>query len=696
VTNPVDFAVVSNNRFEDGTIRVNLPDTNDGEGVGIDPVDYGADPTGVEDSQPAFQAAIEAGIALKIPVEPSAGTYKFTAFDTGIRHLQAIGPTNVSDGGFFELRGRGKVTLVSSAANCEFIHLRTALHRPVIEGIEFVNDSIGGTTNKIAIGTFGFSSNKIHHLDINRCTFKGFSRHISLNGVLNPKIHHNNFLAPNGRDGGTTTDTDPNVFVWGFINSNGSVINAEITHNYVNGYSGLNGIDVDAPTTRACMDGFTYGAYNGAIIANNQIVNCQFEPLFASTASNDPDTEPDYEVLVQDNTVEGLLPPNSWQLNTTDPIYQAGWGIRVDAKSATVEGNTVRNCRNGIYCETQAAVQRLKVQNNTIHQGFDYENNSGILVGAQSTYTTEDIIVSENFIVYEYAGAATANRGAIHVVRANNVLIHDNKIIFKNFITDATYKKQGIWLYGCDGVDIDGNYVSGCDHYLDISTTQTATNVSVRNVTDRTLSGFYDGAIPAGVSELSGEKTVEILTGSATLRPVDVAICKPALAGMTLTIPSGSTRVNSAKKVSVINNGAGLVIFAGPVNAGGSLAIGEAIDLYWDQDSSTWVGLKIATSDNIIDANGTTLALYHNEHAGRYVRCSNASGCDLTITETALAAWKDGDVIEIRRTESAGALTLTLGSGVTLDGNNVGSVPQGGNFKLKYLGSDEWDFITVT
>lgn len=76
-----------------------------------------------------------------------------------------------------------------------------------------------------------------------------------------------------------------------------------------------------------------------------------------------------------------------------------------------------------------------------------------------------------------------------------------------------------------------------------------------------------------------------------------------------------------------------------------------------------------------------------------YIRLTNATASVVTIPTNASVAFPIGTEIYFRRGGSAGACSLS-NTGVTVNGGaNVSAVGQSGNFALKKIDTDTWDFI---
>lgn len=89
-----------------------------------------------------------------------------------------------------------------------------------------------------------------------------------------------------------------------------------------------------------------------------------------------------------------------------------------------------------------------------------------------------------------------------------------------------------------------------------------------------------------------------------------------------------------------------------------------------------------------------TLAL---TDAGAYLRHTNASASTLTIPPQSSVSWAADTEVHVRRA-SAGNLTLTPGSGVTLNAPSGGTLVMGNNMSvtLKRVAADVWDVIGQT
>lgn len=103
--------------------------------------------------------------------------------------------------------------------------------------------------------------------------------------------------------------------------------------------------------------------------------------------------------------------------------------------------------------------------------------------------------------------------------------------------------------------------------------------------------------------------------------------------------------------------------------------------------------LSGSTAFAVVIDEPTTAKVLSLTDMGAYVRCTNVGGCDITIENQATVLWPNFPEIRFRKA-TAGAITLTLGSGVSV--NNaaaISTVPTDGNFALKKVGADQWDLV---
>jgi hypothetical protein len=115
-------------------------------------------------------------------------------------------------------------------------------------------------------------------------------------------------------------------------------------------------------------------------------------------------------------------------------------------------------------------------------------------------------------------------------------------------------------------------------------------------------------------------------------------------------------------------------------------------------NSGTNGDLSPESSPSFIDVNaartigtaqtGTTYTLAITDK-NDYLHVGNDAGVALTIPPNSSVAFPVGAEVEGRNTSSTGEITITPGSGVTLNGNLT--VPKDGYFSLKKVSADGWD-----
>lgn len=146
-----------------------------------------------------------------------------------------------------------------------------------------------------------------------------------------------------------------------------------------------------------------------------------------------------------------------------------------------------------------------------------------------------------------------------------------------------------------------------------------------------------------------------------------------------------------ASFVSLFADGMTAGAFSGPGASAAAFPFGisaNAIDLIIVPPRSGDISL---VSGIITDATGArTLSA---DDYFQYVRYTNATANVITIPTNAVLAIPLGTEVYGRRSSAAGAVSLSF-AGVTVNGSaNAAFVPQDGNFALKKIDIDEWDFI---
>lgn len=142
---------------------------------------------------------------------------------------------------------------------------------------------------------------------------------------------------------------------------------------------------------------------------------------------------------------------------------------------------------------------------------------------------------------------------------------------------------------------------------------------------------------------------------------------------------------------------AGDIIVGGASGAPGRLAAGtEGYVLTIVSGSPTWQAASASSFAPVVTESTTARTLVIGD-AGAYLRHTNASSSTVTIPPQSSVAWGDNTEVHIRRA-AAGNLTLTPGSGVTLNAPSGGTLVLTNNMSvtLKRVASDVWDVIGQT
>lgn len=112
-------------------------------------------------------------------------------------------------------------------------------------------------------------------------------------------------------------------------------------------------------------------------------------------------------------------------------------------------------------------------------------------------------------------------------------------------------------------------------------------------------------------------------------------------------------------------------------------------------DTSGSYYVQIAADANaypqVTTVSGTTLAL-DTTYAAKYIRCTNAAGCAVTLDAGAYATNTE---IHFRQC-AAGGITITAGAGVAINappGKDTATDAQGSVLTLKNIGGDDWDIF---
>ena len=251
------------------------------------------------------------------------------------------------------------------------------------------------------------------------------------------------------------------------------------------------------------------------------------------------------------------------------------------------------------------------------------------------------------------------------------------------------------------------------------------------------MAGKISEMTPA--SALTGAEMVEVTQSGATRRTTtgDIAALVPqkfrgvyvSLAALVAAIPtanagdfadvdsgSGSNAAryiwdaSDAAWLEQSGSGAGMsnpMTTAGDLIVGASggtavrLGLGSALQVLRVNTAGTEVEWAAASTGGasfapVITESTTARALALTD-AGAYLRHTNASASTLTVPPQSSVSWAADTEVHVRRA-SSGTLTLTPGSGVTLNAPSGGTLVMGNNMSvtLKRVAADVWDVIGQT
>lgn len=476
------------------------------EGDFLNVKDFGAVGDGVADDQPAIQAALEAaagpGENEGKPIYFPPGTYFLVSSFNDSYHLRFLR----TYGGWaksLKMYGFGQATL-RTTKNKQILQILGGHTNSVIKGLNFIrekDDGSGGSNGIVVAGTAGENAVGLKILDN---TFDGFGADIVLQGCINTLISNNRFYSYNGRDSATNpAGVGPCVSIWAMSTPTmGMVKNSIVTNNIFDGYSGRNGLEVDAPISRQTKDGSIYSKWIGLVFSNNIVRNFSFEGI---GVGGPYEGYAEYPLVISNNTFDANLPDNA--IIFGEPQF-ISWAIRVDAHHVIITGNIIKGACNGIFSQMTTPQNEVphpgeswNVSNNLIIMSDRAEPRSGITLSGQGfdddegydprRYSGIGGYVSGNTVIWPYASEHTVKSEyyAFRIVYWDEVFFKNNTANFTNFSPSAASNTYGFRIDATGNSHIEGNTVIGCDYFLGANPNAEG-KIRVDNNYYETLGGF--------------------------------------------------------------------------------------------------------------------------------------------------------------------------------------------------------------
>lgn len=282
----------------------------------------------------------------------------------------------------------------------------------------------------------------------------------------------------------------------------------------------------------------------------------------------------------------------------------------------------------------------------------------------------------------------------------------------------ATSARLSVWAFGAGTVDIGICGVIDTSVVEDLIWPESPADGDL--ITQNGIQWIYDVTIPAwaryrvaatgGVSsfndltDVPAALTTPQAAATASIRKIGTGATDAAAGDHThpLPTPSDIGAVDAddipALSESIVSNAVAAVSESGAYVAstggtmtngtiGGTLTINSTTITFGTGSAAALRYAMIAAPRD--EAGNVTLAL---TDYGLIIRLTAASGTStITIPQVSSVNFPVGFVVMFRRA-GAGALAFSI-SGVTVNGNAITSIATGGEFALRHLGSNVWDFV---
>lgn len=436
---------------------------------------YGAVGDGVHDDRPAIQAAMDAARAINGTVYFDPGTYLLASSTQPGDQL-----VETDYGAPFTLNLVGNhATLTTSQVGEDVLHAVGFWQDSRIEGLVFQNTHAVTQTTTVGVFLEGTNGNGIQGWTIQDDTFENFSRMIVTTGVDGVTVSDNTFVLDQGRDSGTSTNTEPNVGIWMFDNSptDGTSVGVQIVGNHYDGCGSLTSLA--STVSKSCGDGFVYGRALSCLVDHNVIrgfsaesILLQYEPTAGASCT------------VSNNSIDGTMIPGD--------MFGGGlWGVRNDTSGTVIEGNIIKNTATGIFgCSasgcggtgniptgiviTKNQITAAAAATQVMSAGID-------LVGVSSSSITDNTVTFQS-------GSIPSEATGISLSGGSSTSASDGMTVTGNVLTDTLSSQgagvAGIFMQWSTNWTITNNTIDGFSYGFDFLN-QTGTTAQL----DALLSG---------------------------------------------------------------------------------------------------------------------------------------------------------------------------------------------------------------
>ena len=270
----------------------------------------------------------------------------------------------------------------------------------------------------------------------------------------------------------------------------------------------------------------------------------------------------------------------------------------------------------------------------------------------------------------------------------------------------ATAATLSIWSFGAGTVDIgvcgliDTEVVEGLVWPTSPTDGDVITEGGIEWIYTASANKWSRYAEPAGAGGVSSwndltDRPAGLLSAQAAATESIRAIgttATTAMAGNATPTPAAHTHVSANitdLATASVGTSAALVF--------GAIDPLHAVSMSYIDDRATFAlgseaahALRVALiAPSRDEAGNVTIAL--TDHAVP-IRMTSGSAAAITIPNDSTVAFPDGFIVYFRR-HGAGALSLTLGAGVTVNNSVISSIAVGGTFALMWTAANTWDFI---